>query len=164
MSKPALALLLAAVAVAGAADAQSQTQARQAVSSQPIFFGADDSSVAPDGFALIGRAEVIQGENRLRADRIEMTQQDGSITGATASGDVYYVTPSENMRGDRAVYSVSSGTVTVTGDVVLTQGRNVLTGGRLVYNIDTGEAQMAGAPRGGGAGNRIQGVFYPNQD
>ena len=164
MSKPVLALLLAAVAVAGAADAQSQAQTRQAVSGQPIFFGADDGGVTPGGFALRGRAEVIQGENRLRANAIEIAQSGGSTTGATASGDVYYITPNESIRGDRAVYSVSAATVTVTGDVVLTQGRNVLTGGRLVYNIDTGEAQMAGAPRGGAAGNRIQGVFYPNQD
>ncbi|QBX36573.1 LPS ABC transporter substrate-binding protein LptA [Brevundimonas sp. S30B] len=162
MSKPVLALILAAVALAGAATAQ--TQARQTVSNQPIFFGADDGGVTPGGFALRGRAEVIQGENRLRANSIEIAQNGGTTTGATASGDVYYVTPNESIRGDRAVYSVSAATVTVTGDVILTQGRNVLTGGRLVYNIDTGEAQMAGAPRGGGAGNRIQGVFYPTQD
>lgn len=162
MSKPAIALLLAAVALAGAATAQ--TQGRQAVSNQPIFFGADDGGVTPNGFALRGRAEVIQGENRLRANSIEIAQSGGTTTGATASGDVYYVTPNESIRGDRAVYDVRAATVTVTGDVVLTQGRNVLTGGRLVYNIDTGEAQMAGAPRGGGAGNRIQGVFYPDQD
>lgn len=162
MSKPAIALLLAAVALASAADAQ--TQSRQAVSNQPIFFGADDGGVTPGGFALRGRAEVIQGENRLRANSIEIAQSGGSTTGATAAGDVYYITPNESIRGDRAVYSVSAATVTMTGDVVLTQGRNVLTGGRLVYNIETGEAQMAGAPRGGAAGNRIQGVFYPDQD
>lgn len=161
MSKPAVILLLAALAIAGGASAQSPG-ARQAVSRQPIFFGADDGGVTPGGFSLRGRAEVIQGENRLRADSIEIAQSGGSTTGATATGDVYYVTPNESIRGDRAVYDVRAATVTVTGDVILTQGRNVLTGGRLVYNIDTGEAQMAGAPRGGAAGRRIQGVFYPD--
>ena len=100
---------------------------------------------------------MLQGDNRLRADRVQGAGGDsGGISQVTASGNVYYVTPTETIRGDRAVYTVSTSSIVVTGDVILTQGRNVLTGGRLTYNIDTGAAQMEG-----GTGSRIQGVFYP---
>ena len=80
----------------------------------------------------------------------------GEISSVTASGNVYYVTPNETIRGDRAVYTISNATIVVTGDVILTQGKNVLTGARLVYNVRTESARMES-----GAGGRIQGVFYP---
>ena len=80
-----------------------------------------------------------------------------------ASGTVYFVTPDQSMRGDRAVYNLGNGEIVVTGNVILTQGKNVLTGSRLVYNINTETARMDGAPRGA-AGSRVQGVFYPNSN
>lgn len=148
----AAALGIVLAAAAGVATAQT----RPAPSSQPIMVGADSGEQTPAGFALRGRAEVLQGDNRLRADAIQGVSTGGAISQVTASGNVYYVTPTETIRGDRAVYTVSDTTIVVTGDVILTQGRNVLTGGRLVYNIDTGSARMEGA-----SGTRIQGVFYP---
>ena len=54
-----------------------------------------------------------------------------------ATGTVYFVTPTQSMRGDRAVYTINNGEVVVTGNVILTQGQNVLTGGRLNYNGNT---------------------------
>jgi lipopolysaccharide export system protein LptA len=151
----AAALGIVLAAAAGVATAQT----RPAPSSQPIMVGADSAEQTPSGFALRGRAEVLQGDNRLRADAIQGISTGGAISQVTASGNVYYVTPTETIRGDRAVYTVSDTTIVVTGDVILTQGRNVLTGGRLVYNIDTGAARMEGAS--GAAGTRVQGVFYP---
>lgn len=155
--------ILAGVAALGivlaAPTGAATAQARPTPSQQPIMVGADSAEQTPSGFALRGRAEVLQGDNRLRADAIEGVSTGGAISQVTASGNVYYVTPTETIRGDRAVYTVSDTTIVVTGDVILTQGRNVLTGGRLVYNIDTGAARMEGAS--GGTSRRIQGVFYP---
>lgn len=148
----------AAIAFAAGADAQSARPAAD----QPVMYGADTGEYTDTGFALRGRAEVLQGDNRLRANSINGFTADGNLQRVEASGDVYFVTPEQTIRGDRAVYALGSGDVTVTGDVILTQGRNVLTGGRLVYNVRTGTARMEGAPRGG-AGNRIQGVFYPQE-
>ncbi len=147
-------LTLAAVALIGGA---AVGQARPQTSDQPIMIGADAGERTNTSFSLRGRAEVTQGGNRLRADAIEgASAAGGDISSVTASGNVYYVTPNETIRGDRAVYTISNATIVVTGDVILTQGKNVLTGGRLTYNIDTGAANMAG-----GANSRIQGVFYP---
>jgi lipopolysaccharide export system protein LptA len=156
--------VIAGVAVAGvlavlggSAIAQSTGAGRTNVSNQPIMVGADGGERTTTGFGLRGRAEVTQGENRLRADTIIGTNAEGqNVSSVTATGNVYYVTPNETIRGDRAVYTVSNATIIVTGDVILTQGKNVLTGGRLSYNIDTGQTDMAA-----GGNGRIQGVFYP---
>ncbi len=153
-SKIAGVLALAATAViSGSAVGQS----RPATSNEPIMIGADGGERSTTGFALRGRAEVTQGGNRLRADAIEgASSASGQISSVTASGNVYYVTPTETIRGDRAVYTISTATIVITGDVILTQGKNVMTGGRLTYNVDSGAANMAA-----GSNSRIQGVFYP---
>jgi lipopolysaccharide export system protein LptA len=146
-----------ALCIGGAAMAQNRTK----TSDQPIGYGADSGELTNTAVSLRGRAEIQQGQTRLRANAIEGTRDaSGGLTRIEASGDVYYVTPNETIRGDRAVYTVTNATVVVTGDVILTQGQNVLTGGSLTYNVDSGQAQI----QGGGAassGGRVRGVFYP---
>lgn len=149
----AAAAALSLLAVVGGATAQSRAN----VSRQPIQVGANTGEYTSTGFSLRDQVEITQGPNRLRADAIEGVRgSSGQINTVTGSGGVYYVTPNETIRGDRAVYTVSTATIVVTGDVILTQGKNVLTGSRLTYNVDTGAASMAS-----GSGSRIQGVFYP---
>ena len=161
MKMLAAATALTVLASPAVGDAQSGSAAGRA-SNQPIAFGADSGEQTAEAIALRGRAEVTQGDNRLRADAITLYRDaSGDPDRVEATGAVYFVTPTQSMRGDRAVYSIDSGVVVVTGDVILTQGQNVLTGGRLTYNVNTDAATMSGAPRGA-AGNRIQGVFYPN--
>ena len=148
MSKSKLTIAGAVLMTALALPAVSGAQNRADASRQPVQYGADSGEYTPDGFSLRGRAEVTQGGNRLRAD---------AIRGFTANGGVYFVTPDQSMKGDRAVYTLNDGNVVVTGYVILTQGKSVLTGNRLVYNVRTGTARI----EGGGANGRVQGVFYP---
>lgn len=162
MTRPFLAATLAIVLAAAGSAAAVQAQSTRGQSDQPIMYGADDGEYTPAGIALRGRAEILQGDNRLRANAIQAAMTDGDITRIEANGDVYFVTPTQTIRGDRAVYTIATDTVVVTGEVILTQGQNVLTGGRLSYNVETGAARMEGAPSGR-AGNRVQGVFYPDQ-
>ena len=122
---------------------------------QPIMWGADEVSRTPELLSLRGRAELTQGDNRIRADRVEGTISGGDLSRVEASGNVYFVTPEQTIRGDRAVYTPANDTIVLTGDVILTQGQNVMTGGRLTYNTRTEAAQMDGA-------GRVQGVFYPS--
>lgn len=146
----------ALVLLPGSGDAQSRAGAS---ADAPVMWGADNVTYRADGVLLEGRAEILQGDNRMRASRLNITADaNGQLTRVEASGDVYYVTPAETMRGDSAVYTVSDDTVVVSGDVILTQGENVMTGGRLTYNLRTGEAQIAG-----GANGRVQGVFHPQR-
>ena len=128
----------------------------QDATNQPVQFGADAGEYTPDGYALRGRAEVTQGTNRIRADAIRIFNTNGQPRRVEASGNVYFVTPDQSMRGNNAVYNMNEGTVIVTGDVILTQGQNVLSGGRLVYNVRTETARIESA------GSRVRGVFYPS--
>jgi lipopolysaccharide export system protein LptA len=151
LTAAALALALAALPTMG--DAQSFQRG------QPIMWGADQVSRTPTALSLRGRAELTQGENRIRADRVEAAVVDGGLARVEATGNVYFVTPEQTIRGDRATYTPANDTIVLTGDVILTQGENVMTGGRLTYNTRTGSAEMDGA----GEGGRVQGVFYPER-
>ncbi|GAA0650570.1 LptA/OstA family protein [Brevundimonas lenta] len=125
---------------------------------QPIMWGADEVSRTPTSLSLRGRAELTQGDSRIRADRVEGTINNGDLSRVEATGNVYFVTPEQTIRGDRAVYTPANDTIVLTGDVILTQGENVMTGGRLTYNTRTEAAQMEG-----GSGSRVQGVFVPER-
>lgn len=155
MSKSNTLIAGAALLLTLAVPATSGAQVRADASKQPVQYGADGGEYTPTGFALRGRAELTQGGNRLRADAITGVTANGDLSRVEATGNVYFVTPDQSMRGDRAVYTLGNAEVVVTGDVVLTQGKNVLTGSRLVYNVRTETARMEGG------GGRVQGVFYP---
>lgn len=140
----------------------------------PIAIGADRLEVIDAERVSIwsGRAEATQGENRLRADVIrafnaprrgggEGAQMGGEIERMVASGNVYFVTPLQVIRGDEAIYTAASDTIVVTGDVILAQGENVLTGSRLTVEVSSGRATMDGAPTE--SGRRVRGVFYPDE-
>ena len=137
----------------------------------PVAWGADRTEYldAEGILKLIGRAELVQAENRLRANAIDLYTTPsgpgggggGDVREVVAVGDVYFVTPTQVVRGDRAVYTASSDTIVVTGDVILTQGENVMTGSRLTIHVATSRATMDGAPSS--AGQRVRGVFYPDE-
>jgi len=150
MSAAAVALAMVAIPVAG--EAQSPANSSDA----PISFGADSGEYVGNTVTLRGRAELIQGQNRLRADRVSGLSQTGESR-IEATGNVYFVTPEQTIRGDSAVYTTADDMIVVTGDVILTQGQNVLTGSRLTYNVRTQTARI----EAGGQGGRIRGVFYP---
>ena len=145
----ALALTLAALPAVG--DAQT------ADNRAPIMWSAVTVEYVGDTLTLRGPAELVQGDNRFRADQIAGFSQSGDSR-LEATGNVYFVTPDQTIRGDRATYDTASGVIVVTGDEILTQGENVMTGGRLTYNIRTEAARIEG-----GSADRVQGVFYPER-
>lgn len=149
----AAAVLLAALALPSLGDAQT---ARGSSADAPIAYSGDSFEADRGTVTLRGRAELIQGENRFRADQISGLNQAGESE-IEATGNVFFVTPKETIRGDRATYTTANDTIVVTGDVILTQGENVATGSRLTYNTRTESARLEG-----GSNGRVQGVFYPN--
>lgn len=160
MSTLKMLLTVTSLTLAAAVPTMAQSPAR-GTGDQPIMFGADTGSYEGNTVTLRGKAEILQGQNRLRADSISGLNQTGESR-IEATGNVYFVTPTETIRGDRAIYTTANDTVVITGDVILSQGQNVLTGASLTYNINTGSARMEGAPAGA-SGNRVRGVFYPEQ-
>lgn len=155
--------------IAGVTLAASAGMAQIAPSSNaPVDVTADELEVRQGECLAVwrGRAEALQERSRLRANTINIYNRkavSGSSCGALdrleAIGDVFYVTPQQKVRGDRAVYAAASNTITVTGDVVIDQDGNVIRARRLVINVDSGQATMDGQ---GGSG-RVRGVFTPNQ-
>ena len=152
-------------------------------SNAPVDITADELEVQQGQCASVwkGSAEALQDTSRLRADVLRAffvpkpkatTPAAPAAAGATTSsacgdllrmeaeGSVYYVTPDQRVRSNKAVYEANTDTITMTGDVVAVQGQNVLRGDRMVFNTKTGQGNVVG----GGGKSRPRGVFYPKQD
>ena len=167
--------VVAAVMSLGVAGALSLDVAQAQISpgGGPIDIAADTLSVDNQAKTQTwaGNVEALQGTNRLRADRVTVFHGNaagrgdgagpnaamGDIDRLEANGNVYFVSPTQVVRGDTAVYTRAADTLVVTGDVVLTQGQNVLKGSRLVVHVGAGRATMDEGP------GRVRGVFYPEK-
>lgn len=164
-----------AALLAGPAAAQLATN-----SNAPVDITADELETANNACTSIwrGHAEALQDNARLRADVLTADfdiKGGGNASGAKsgsgcgdlirlrADGSVYYVTPTQKVHGDNAVYEAANTTLVVTGDVVATQGQNVLRGTRMVFNTQTGQGHMEGSAKGRNKAERPRGVFYPKQ-
>ena len=106
---------------------------------------------------LKGDVSITQDRIRLLAGTITTYQARrggdcGAWTRLEAVRDVYYVTPNERVRADRAVYDVSGKTVTFTGGVVVVRGQDVAATDKLVINLATNDFTMTGA---------VRSVIYP---
>ena len=177
MTRLTAALLCAAsLSLAGAAMAQF------APSGGPIDISANELELVDAQHLAIWRGDVdaLQGRNRLRADVVNIyfngkPTSGGSGSGASpgrnwgkvdhmvAEGHVYFVSPTQNARGDHAVYELGPDTITLTGDVIVVQGQSVMHGQKLVIDVHTGHATMASTGDARSSSGRVRGVFYPNQ-
>ncbi len=166
-----LALALTALAAVPAA-AQLATG-----SNAPVDITADEGEVVNSQCLSIwrGDAEALQATTRLRAQviRVFSSPKPGVAAnaqgrcGATqrleAEGDVYYVTPAQAVRGDRAIYLAETDIITITGGVVVTQGKTVARGDRMTVKVKTGQVQLESTAKGRGKPGRVRGVFYPSE-
>lgn len=115
-----------------------------------------DSIVNSTGMTVLrGQVDVRQGETRILADEMRIYSASTGVAGSTgqiskieATGNFYYLTPDQEVRGTDGLYIKSDNTFTVTGDVILLQGDNVVTGSKLIYNLDTEEARVVGTCEG----------------
>lgn len=172
LAVPALLALALTAGAASPAAAQLATG-----SSAPVDITADEGEVVNSQCLSIwrGDAEALQATTRLRAQVIRvfsspkpgMAANSQGRCGATqrleAEGDVYYVTPSQAVRGDRAVYVAETDTITITGGVVVTQGKSVARGDRMTVKVKTGQVNLESSVKGRGKPGRVRGVFYPSE-
>ncbi|GBF59266.1 lipopolysaccharide export system protein LptA [Candidatus Phycosocius bacilliformis] len=156
---PGLLLLLGLGLAGGTAWAQANS------GNGPVEVAADDLVYDPEAGVsiLVGNASVAQDGAVLRAPRIRVTYLRG--TGATngdidkvyTEGETFYVTATEKIRGDRAVYDAPANTVQFFGNVVAVQGKSVLKGSQLTLNTKTRASTMRGMD------GRVRAVIFPNQ-
>ena len=146
-------------------------------SKAPIDVTANEAEVVQSKCLAIwrGAAEAVQNQSRLRADTITVystpkgtdangQQSCGGTDRIVADGNVFYVTPQQNARGDHAVYSQAADEIVITGDVVVVQGDDVARGDRLTLKVGSRDALLESSVTGPGKTGRVRGVFYPNKD
>lgn len=127
----------------------------------PIQADADDVTNSAGVTILSGQVDVRQGETRILSDVMRIHGGATGVGSATndiskieATGNFYYLTPDQEVRGNNGVYTKESDSFTVTGDVILLQGENVVTGDTLIYNLTTEEARVVGTCKGRRCGTK----------
>ncbi|MBN9320091.1 MAG: LPS export ABC transporter periplasmic protein LptC [Caulobacterales bacterium] len=121
-----------------------------------------------------GNAEALQDTSRLRARIINVYAKPkpgggeglgrcGVTDRLEAEGDVYYVTPEQTVKGDRAVYTADTDTIVMTGNVIAVQGKSVARGERMTVQVKSGQVQMESNVKGRGRPGRPRGVFYSEE-
>jgi lipopolysaccharide export system protein LptA len=168
-------LAAAALAAAGAAGAQLSNK------KGPIDLTGDSMDVRDQEHLVVwkGRVEALQDGNRMRTDLLNIYYKSaakvagapktasmpgadfGDIDHMEAIGNVYFVTPTEIARGDKAVYTAATQTIVITGDVVLTRGEDVGRGSRLVIDLANNHSTLEGG--GTGPVPRPRVIIYPRQ-
>lgn len=148
-------------------------------SNAPIDITADGSQIfQPQRLVIFkGNVEAIQDQTRLRTPELRVYYKPkaagapasaaapadnmGSLDHIEAAGPVYYITPTENARGDAGLYEADPDTITLTGNVVLVQGKSVGRGDKLVINRRTGESNFIADSKA--TNGRVRVILYPNQ-
>lgn len=116
----------------------------------PVEVTADGLSVDQStGQAVFsGSVLILQGELRLSANKVtvEYGTSDGTsdISSLIATGNVLFVTATDEAQADKAVYDVANGTVQMTGNVLLSQGPAIVSSEAMFINLNTGAATLSG--------------------
>lgn len=142
----------AVLAMPSAAFAQFATD-----SSAPTIFDADNATTVNGVATFTGQVDIRQGDVRLLAEKVQVFTEGGGngalistsdFSRMIATDDFYYITPDQEVRGNKGVYTRANNQFVVTGDVVLLQNDSVVTGNRLDYNLETREARVVGNCKG----------------
>jgi lipopolysaccharide export system protein LptA len=163
----------AGLVAAGLLSLTPPAEAQLSETGGPISYSADSLEYyeGERRLVLTGAVDVLQGDARLRADRLTLYFSPGSggdestgfgsgdIERMVASGNVFYVRPLQQARGDTAVYETGRDTVTFTGNVIVASDDNVIRGDTLVLQISARRTTVSGSE----PGQRVRGVVNPDQ-
>ncbi len=138
-------IFAAAIITSAALALPSEALAQFAANSGEDIELYSDVTVSGNGVTtLTGQVDIRQGQVRMLADTVKIYSKSssGSVAAAAsdidrivATGNFYYITPDQEVRGDQGVYQAASDTFTVTGDVILLQDENIVTGTKLIYEV-----------------------------
>lgn len=162
-------LLIAALMLgaASAANAQAVSALKGHDSNAPVDFSADRIELQDrsDRAVLSGNVDVVQGDMRLKADRVTIAYNAANhnqVNRMDASGGVVLTSRTETARANFGIYDLQTRLVTMIGGVVLQRpGQGETRGNRMVLNLNTGFASLDGGAVGGGKGGRVTGRFTP---
>lgn len=115
---------------------------------------ADDVESAKGVTTLTGQVDARQNDVRILSDRMVIFSKQNTGGGATvgasagdidrivATGNFFYITPEQEVRGDEGIYTAATDMFEVTGNVILTQEDSVVRGTRLIYDLTTEKARV----------------------
>jgi len=144
---------------------------------EPIEIEADTLEVEDKSqqATFIGNVLAVQGDTRLRADRLKATYAPGPDGGKTqirqivATGRVHVLSKDDQSAdGDWARYNVATREIVMGDQVVLRQGKNVIRGTQLFIDLNSGLSRVTGGttaeiPAQSGNG-RVKALFQPSDD
>ena len=81
----------------------------------------------------------------------------GRIKRMEVTGGVHVSSPTEIATGDKGIYDMEGGTITLVGNVIVMRGENVLRGSRLSIDVASGKSNLEGSEQNG----RVKGLFVP---
>lgn len=134
---------------------------------KPIEVEADALEVqdARQTATFTGNVRVVQGDIRMKADRITVHYDGGQsgnsrIQKIAASGNVLISAPdNQTASGEWANYMVATRQIEMGNSVVLRHGENIIRGSRLSVDLNSGQARVTGNENGGTG--RVRGLFQP---
>jgi lipopolysaccharide export system protein LptA len=140
-------------------------------SKAPISIDADSLEVLQkDQVALFsGNVIATQADTQIRANSMKVfyggTKSANSdapkISKIEVNGNVLIKMKAETAQGEKGVYDVANGIVTLTGDVVLTKDKNIIKGGSLLVDMNKGTSKIINEAGENGSGGRVRGLFTP---
>ncbi|MEQ8505588.1 MAG: LptA/OstA family protein [Rhodospirillales bacterium] len=109
-----------------------------------------------------GKAEAIKDKRRVRADVLaaffrKAKSGETKVYRVDAYDNVSVLTDRDRAYGNRGVYNVETGIVTLTGSVRIERGKNELQGCKAEVNLNTGISRLFSCP-----GGRTKGTLMPN--
>lgn len=141
---------------------------------EPIEIEADSLEVEDKAqtATFIGNVITVQGQTRMRSDRLQASYAPDGKGGKTqireiyASGAVHVLSKDDQSAdGDWARYVVADRTIVMGDNVVLRQGRNVIRGTRLFIDLNSGRSRVTGGTVADGekpgANGRVKALFMP---
>ena len=170
----ALAAVLLCGGIVPAAIAQSALSGGAFDTNQPLEITADSLEVQQAKQLAIfeGNVQVVQGEIRMRANKLVVHYSDSkaadngapaNIRKIDATGKVFLSSPRETAQGDRGIYDVTNKQIDLQGNVVLTQGKNVLRGDKMTLDLVSGKSRVEGGSVSEGSKGRVKGIFVPEK-
>lgn len=123
-----------------------------------------------------GAVDAIQGDARLRSDKLTINfagtgdSPDGGGFGAIenmlAEGNVYYITPDLQARGDKGTYNDETDVIVLTGKVVISRGSDIAEGECLRLKVETGESTLGCTGKGenGKPTGRVRTILTPTNN
>ncbi|MGB6228744.1 MAG: LptA/OstA family protein [Litorimonas sp.] len=134
---------------AGAGGGNIELYADNAVSVKGVTTLTGQVDARQDGVRILADEMVIYSRSAgADAGGLSVGSVGNDIQRIVATGNFYYITPDQEVRGDKGVYIADSDTFKVTGDVVLTQADSVVRGRELIYNLSTERARVVSVCQG----------------